>query len=380
MALDFYRDGGEILFDFGPSLKLVVDQEKRIKGANLSWRAHREATKMLFNGRWERGHEIMEDILEQAGGGMMKYRMMVEDGYVSMGKERTQMAITKLLSRLEGDGDEDHSMSSDSNQAEQFQVLSTIQDKIVNELSKWEEEWKGGVLGKGLGENTDERGQSSSGRREGENENRHASNKWFEAERDPKPIFVKQDTGGRSSLGHIPEKRTTQVGELEKEAFLLTKELEERRRVQKERHERALEGKSPTDGWDQKLVEWDQDLVSQINNVKVSVCTLREKRKEGKGEMEERVTAVLNGVWNHMISLDISVRSRASNKINAEEGTEVTTKPTETTHITMAGPVQTPRDGWNEWGEYFACATIDNGRWAQNHRKNLELNKIFCGA
>ena len=42
----------------------------------------------------------MEDILELAGEGMMKYRMMVEDGYVSMGKERTQMAITKLLSRL----------------------------------------------------------------------------------------------------------------------------------------------------------------------------------------------------------------------------------------------------------------------------------------
>ncbi len=153
MTLDFYRKGGEILFDFGPSLKLVADQEKRIKGANLSWKAHWEATKMLFNGRWERGHEIMEDILEQAGEGMMKYRMMVEDEYLSMGKERTQMAITKLLSRLEGEGD-DHSISSDSNQAEQLQVSSAIQDKIGTELSKWEEEWKGGALGKGLGEIT----------------------------------------------------------------------------------------------------------------------------------------------------------------------------------------------------------------------------------
>ena len=125
MALDFYRNEGEILFDFGPSLKLVADQEKRIKGANLSWGAQREATKMLFNGRWERGHEIMEYILEQAGEGMMKYKMMVEDGYVSMGKERTQMAITKLLSRLEGERD-DHSISSDSNQAEQLRVSSAI--------------------------------------------------------------------------------------------------------------------------------------------------------------------------------------------------------------------------------------------------------------
>ena len=84
----------------------------------------------------------MEDILELAGEGMMNYRMMVEDGYVSMGNERTQMAITKLLSRLKGDVEDEHSTSSDSNQAEQLQVSSQIQEKIVNELSKWDEEWK----------------------------------------------------------------------------------------------------------------------------------------------------------------------------------------------------------------------------------------------
>ena len=155
--------------------------------------------------------------------------------------------------------------------------------------------------------------------------------------------------------------------------------MEERRRIQKKQHERSPEGKSQTDGWDQKLVEWDQDLVSQINNVKVSICTLREKRKQGEGEMEENVTAVLSGVWDHMISLDISVKSRAPIKINEKEETKERTNPTNTTHITTAAPGQPPRDDWNEWGECFACAPIHNGKWAQNHRRNLELNKIFCG-
>ena len=40
--------------------------------------------------------------------------------------------------------------------------------------------------------------------------------KRTEAERDPHPIFVKQDTKGKSFLGHIYEKNITQLDDLEK--------------------------------------------------------------------------------------------------------------------------------------------------------------------
>ena len=82
-----------------------------------------------------------------------------------------------------------------------------------------------------------------------------------------------------------------------------------------------------------QMVECDQDLVSQINSVKVSICTLRKRTKHGVGEKEEEdVKAVLGGVRDHMISLDITIRSGGNTKIKArEEVIEETTKLAETT-------------------------------------------------
>ena len=106
-----------------------------------------------------------------------------------------------------------------------------------------------------------------------EEEDRHASNKWIEVERHHHPVFAKNARDGQRklSLGHIPERSTNQFCELEREAYLLTKELEERRRIQRSRHERRPDGSSQTDGW-------DQELVSQINSVKVGICSMMEKR------------------------------------------------------------------------------------------------------
>ena len=140
--------------------------------------------------------------------------------------------------------------------------------------------------------------------------------------------------------------------------------------MQRSKHERRPDGSSQTDGW-------DQELVIQINSVKVSICTMMEKRRRGEGEVaEENVKAVLNGAENHIISLSITDRSGVNTRIKTRNKVEEKTKPREPTQITKVELTRTPMEEWNELGECFI--TTRSRQWT-NHQKSLELDKQFCG-